>query len=49
MGITASKNLLHLPVCSPESSFLWKMNSWKTDYFLIFGSIMKNNLELTMP
>ena len=30
-----------------ESSFFWKVNSEKVNYFLMFSSIMKNKLENT--
>jgi hypothetical protein len=35
------------PVCLLKSSFFYKMNSEKVNYFLIFGSVMKNKLENT--
>jgi len=35
------------PVCLLESSFFYKVNSEKVNYFLIFSSVMKNKLENT--
>jgi hypothetical protein len=46
------KSKLVLFVCLLESNFFWKVNSGKVNsgkmnYFLIFGSVMKNKLENT--
>ena len=38
---------LYGPVCLMESSFFWKVNSGKVNYFPMFGSVMKNKLENT--
>jgi len=34
-------------VCLLESIFFFEVNSWKVNYFLMFGSFMKNKLENT--
>jgi hypothetical protein len=33
------------PVCLMEITFLWKVVFYKVNYFLMFGSVMKNKLE----
>ena len=35
------------PVCLLESIFFFKVNFRKMNYFLMFGSVMKNKLENT--